>query len=264
MKNLILCFGLFAGSLSAQIPTGTHLLVPFEDLMYNSMVDKELAYGTAFNATEIMRQVKDAMMVNLQRELNREFEVRALSIYDTIGSEQALDYIYSGITYIDEPVKVEKKNNETQNTKTALASLKEKLPVGKREKSSDEPEPGSRIENGELVTVRDNREKFMKTVVTRASLPSTVTKEMNVSGILFINQMDIEMVPSGYGEDDRKMVLHFTWIDGYGNTIQGGKILFWYNSIDNQLTHMLKKHIPTFAAEFAEKLNTSLTDNAGN
>lgn len=230
---------------------GTILIVPFDGLMYRSVVDCELAKGTNFRSVEIMQQVRDKLTRSLMLEMGRTWKVREASIHDSIQAHDLLDYMHGNVSYEYIPLISETDESE----KKGASPLLNKIRIGK---VSSQPEPGARIERGEVVAITDDREKFMNTVLLNPSLPAKLSESLSVSSLFFVNQLDIEMAPTGGTTNDRKLVIHFTWMDDSGKVIQAGKLVHEYASIDRSLKHMLEKHIPALAQTLAEKLSFAM------
>jgi hypothetical protein len=232
-------------------------IVPFDGLMYHSMVDKELAAGTKFKSHQVMEQVRDGLTRKVMLEFGREWKVREVSIHDSVAAMPLPDYIHKNITYEYIPLVAEKQPES--KPATGKIPVKIQLP-GKGKQKDSQPEPGARIENGEVVAVADDRDKFMNTVLLDSSLTRFLATDFGAGSVFFINQLDIEMVPGAYQVGDRRLVVHFTWMNTKGAVLKAGKYAMLYDSLDGTLQKMLEKHIPAIAQALAESLSFTLTE----
>ncbi|MFN3916421.1 MAG: hypothetical protein ACK4K0_01655 [Flavobacteriales bacterium] len=258
MKKIILSLLLFAVC-STQAQNGV-LLVPFEDKMYRSAIDKELGVANGKSQQDIMKNLRSGLMVQLELAFRAKYNPFSLLATDSI-SQASLNLCMSstGLEYI--PVKtltIEKENKPIGD--------KLKGAFGKDEKQKDGPTQ-SGIYKGEVVTVEDNREKYMNTVVHNPKLFSTLKNTHNNRITVFINEMDIvrENTSSPFVQQnqvDRVIKVHYTAFNEDGKEIGSGIAESHFSGKKNKLDEIINDHLAVVAQKiYKDVLNSEETLN---
>lgn len=236
---------------NSQAPQQPILIVPFETVMYKSMIDKELAAGSKFNWQEVHQQVRDAIQTELMQRMRQYWQVRAISQHDSIDGMLLERQIFSYLSYEATPV-LAKAGKQPDN--------RLKLPKIPGQKPKEiEQSPGTQIKNGEIVTVRETREMAMKTIITNPEAYSAALNVLKCESALFITQLDLEMVPGVYGMDDRVATIHFTLLNAAGEEISVGKFRHHFNSTGLTLDSFNKLVVRQMISGFSEMLQQNLS-----
>lgn len=233
------------------IPTTKNnvLIVPFEPKMYFSDIDSDLGQGSDMNFHEIKAKFRAELDKNIFLALKTLYN--PLSFY-TIDQQQALKelgYIYNSIGYkyeIVEPAVVEKENK----AKKMLKKIKKK-----EEKTPQE----AKIQKGEIVSQVDNREKFMKTIISNEKLIPNLNKQYNAQYYIFINQLDIKKsADDQYKAAEelykREVKVHFTIFDNNGKEVNSGLLISRFNSNINDIDKIIRVHFPLLAEQIVASI----------
>lgn len=232
------------------------LLIPFEPKMYFSDIDRDLSQKSDLNFHEIKAKFRAELDKNIFIAL-KEF-YNPLSFY-TITQDEAmkeLGYIYNSIGYkyeIIQPEVVEKENA----AKKLLKKVKKK-----------EPEPQeAKIQNGEIISQVDNREKYMKTIVSNEKLLPNLNQQHQAQYYVFINQLDIkksadDQYKAAEEQYKREIKVHYTIIDANGKEVSSGAIISRFNSSENDIDKIIKIHFPLIAEKIVSKIAAPTTSQA--
>jgi hypothetical protein len=234
------------------------LLVPFEDKMYRSAVDKELGAANGKSQHDIMKNLRTGLMVQLELAFRAAYKPFSLMAPDSL-SQASLSLCMSstGLEYI--PLK-------------ALATEKENKPIGdklkgafgKEEKQKEGPTQ-SGIYKGEVVTVEDSREKYMNTVVHNPQLFQTLKSHHGSKITVFINELDIvrENTTSPFVQQnqvDRVIKVHYTAFNEEGKEMCSGIASSHFSGKKNKLDEIINDHLSAVAQKiYKDVLNAEET-----
>lgn len=232
------------------------LIVPFETKMYFSDIDKDLSQNSDLNFHEIKAKFRAELDRNLFISL-KEF-YNPLSFYSIEQSEaiKELSYIYNSIGYkyeIIQPEVVEKEN--------AAKKLFNKV-----KKKEAEPEE-AKIQNGEIISQVDNREKYMKTTITNEKLIPTLNNQHQAKYYVFINQLDIkrsadDAYKAAEHQYKREIKVHYTVLDNDGKEVTSGAIISRFNSGENDINKIIKIHFPLITEKIVANILGPLPEQA--
>ena len=226
------------------------LIIPFESKMYFSDIDGDLSQKNEMNFHEIKAMFRAELDKNLFISLKEYFNPLSFYTMEQDVVQKELTYIYSSIGYkyqIIEPEVVEKE--------TPAKKLFNKIKPKEKEK---EPQAAT-IQNGEIVSEVDNREKFMNTVITNENLIPNLNKTYEATYYVFINQLDIKKsADNAYkaGEDQykREIKVHYTIINSNTKEVSSGAIISRFNSSESDINKIIKIHFPLIAEKITKKL----------
>lgn len=166
------------------------MLIPFENRMYMSEIDMAINKETKLNAKQIKATMRDALNEQLYKKLKAKMQVVDL-LEDTVKTKKDLAGIYKHLSY--EFAKVPSQENY-------VAPKKEK----------DE----KKIQKGQLAIETNSDERFMNAKVKDASLVPYLYGKYNTNLFLFINELDIKLMPATPGDfsnvSSRKISVHYT------------------------------------------------------
>lgn len=257
-RYVLLFFGLIlfgiikaqSDSLNAKAEKGrTYLLVPFENKMYVSDIDKKIYESEGLTTTEIRTKFQAALDQNLFISA-KENGLVPLSFYIMeVDAQKELSYIYSSIGYKYEVLPNEEKKQEEE---TVADKLKNRFKA-KEEKQS---QPQSNTTNGEVTTKRITEERYMQTTVTNENLFTTLKTTYQIDGVIFINQIDVlnNIANDGSGKLNRMLKIHYTIYDTNGNIIQSGAEKTYFASNVNTTDKISKTAIAEAAQKIIDKI----------
>ena len=217
------------------------LIVPFHPDKYMSEVDQDIAKGTSYtfqHTRGFFRKGLDNAMIIAAKPYNDYVNLHA----DDPVLNKDLDFVYKVtrnriVPYVP-PVILDDKG-----FKRKLADYWIKL----QGEITDEPEPGTRIEQGQLVTVQDGRELLTKTEVLNPILVDSLVPKYDVDYFVFINELDVLITATDYRalESDnygRLIKAHMTVMDAEGNELFSLIKREAFSSRENNLENIIRNH----------------------
>lgn len=228
------------------------LIIPFEAKMYFSDIDKDVSQKTELNFHEIKAKFRAALDQNIFIALKKYYNPLSFYSIEPEEAKQDLMYIYNSIGYKYEVVPQEEVVEKETVGKKLISKLKKK-----EKKENEYIEAG--IQNGQIVSKVDNREKYMKTKITNENLLPNLDKKYKAQYYLFINQLDIKRAADmRYLATDeayqREIKVHYTIIDSKGNIASSGAIKSRFSSNQNDIDKIIKAQFPLIAERIVNNL----------
>ncbi len=247
------------GDAPANVTTnkGSVLIIPFEPRLYISDIDNQIAVKNEMNYQDIKAKFRAALDQNLFITLKPYFT--PLSFY-TLQEEEArmeLSYIYNSIGYKYEVLEVEEE--EEPKGKKLLNKFKKSKRSGDPELDSGIDEyTEAGINNGQVVSQVDNREKYMKTVISNDELLATLNKKYQAEYYIFINELDIKRgMESQYVNsskvEDRTIKVHYT-IFNSKEEVSSGAIITMLDGNENDINKIIKAQFGVIAEKIVNKI----------
>ncbi len=265
MKKLIICVFIFVGAIAINAQNTTTgnsedkvvsykpsvLVVPFESKMYISDIDKDLAIKNEMNFQDIKAKFRAALDREIFIALKKYYNPLSFYSIEPQESRKELAYIYNSIGYkyevIPEEVVVKK---ETVGKKL----------IGKFKKKPKEKEYiKAGIQNGEVVSQVDNREKYMKTTLANEKLLPNLNKKYKASHYVFINQLDIKRSAdmryvAAEEQYKREIKVHYTIFDQDGKEVSSGAIKSRFPAGQNDIDKIIKVQFSLIAERIVNNL----------
>ena len=233
------------------------LIIPFEPRLYISDIDKELVKENEMNFQDIKAKFRAALDQNIYISLKKYYT--PLSFY-TIAQEDAikeLSYIYNSIGYKYEVMPVEEVVEKENAGKKLMSKLKKSKRSGDSELDSETRESAN-IQNGQIVSQTDDREKYMMTKISNDNLINTLNKQYQATYYLFINELDIKRTMKESGgmnnQSLREIKVHYTIFNNQEQVMSSGAIKTLFNSNENDIEKIIKSEFPLIADKLAEKI----------
>lgn len=225
------------------------LIVPFEPRLYISDIDNNLARENGMTYQDIKAKFRAGLDQNIFIALKSYY--KALSFY-TVDEQEArteLSYIYNSIGYKYEVLEIEEQVES--KGKKLLNKFK------KDEQKEEYTEAG--VQNGQIVSQVDNREKYMKTVLSNTELITNLNKKYQAEYYIFINELDIKrgiegQYIGGKENTDREIKVHYTIFDKNEKEVASGAIKKTFNSSENDINKIIKAEFPLIAEKIVQKM----------
>ena len=227
---------------------GSVLIIPFEPKLYISDIDNQIAVKNEMNFQDIKAKFRAALDQNIFITLKNYFT--PLSFY-TLNEEEArteLSYIYNSIGYKYEVLEVEVED-ESQGKKFANKF--------KKKENNDEYVEAS-VQNGQVVSQVDNREKYMKTVLSNDQLLTSLNKKYQAEYYIFINELDIKrggdsQYTNSSKTQDRTIKVHYT-IFNNKEEVSSGAIITTFDENENDINKIIKSQFGIIAEKIVSKI----------
>lgn len=184
LTNDSLYLGFYRDSI-AQLDRPTLIIVPFHPDKYMSEVDHDIAKGTSYtyqHTRGFFRKGLDNALLIASKEWNEYVSMHA----DDADVNHDLDFIYKTVAPSVQPY-VAPVINEDHSFKTRLANKWMEF-QGMVETG---PEPGTRIEQGQIISVPQNQEYITKAKIYNEIIFDSINKKYGGDYYVFINELDI-------------------------------------------------------------------------
>jgi hypothetical protein len=227
------------------------LIIPFESKMYISDIDRDLAQKNALNFQDIKAKFRAALDQNIFIALKPYYNPLSFYAIEPQEAKEELVYIYNSVGYKYEVIPVEEVV-EKENLGTKL--------IGKfKKKKKEEEYIEAGVQNGQIVSQVDNRDKYMNTKITNSNLLPNLNKKHQANYYIFINELDIkrsadEAYKATEDQYKREIKVHYTIIDNNGNEVSSGAIKARFPSGQNDIDKIIKVHFPLIAQKIVSKL----------
>jgi hypothetical protein len=224
------------------------LIVPFESKMFQSTIGKELQENSGLSYQELKTKFRTALDREIFLALRSYYTPFSFFALPPEKQQLELDYVYNGLhyEYVLLPIKVEEKR---------LKKLFSKF--SKKEKEENYIQAG--MQNGQIVSQVDDREKYMKTTFLNSDLRSSIQKKYPAYNYLFISQLDIKHAIASeslgaFSPQEREIKVHYTIMSALGEQLSGGAIKSYFFVNENEMDTILKVQFPSVAQQIVKEL----------
>lgn len=223
------------------------LMVPLQQKMFITDINKQLADANNLNSNEIIDRFSTAIDQVIRYTFEDKCTLSSFYLIEDEEAEKDLRYIYEnlGLEYELVSKTIEKKGIE---------KFKSKL-----KKQEDESYHRGQIKNGEVITKRDPRERYMKAVVKDPLMLDSIKSKYENRFFLFVNELDINTV---YGNSiemaqmnyEREIKLHYTLYHENGEILSTGISKTTFPAQLNDINIIIKDYFPILAQYIYEDL----------
>lgn len=220
----------------------TILIAPFYPDRYLSEIDRDIAEGTSYtfqHTRGFFRKGLDNALIIAAKEYNDYVNLHA----DDVVLNEDLDFLYRtvGVKVIPyEPPVV----SSDKGFKRKLADTWIKLQTN----VDQAPEPGTRIERGQIVAVRDERELITEARIINELVFDSLSPKYEADYFLFINELNLLNAAASQTsleqEDyDRVVKVHFSVYDANGEELFSLIKRRYFHSSKNDLREIITDEI---------------------
>ena len=232
------------------------LVVPFESKMYLSDINKALAENNNLSSDQIIQRFTAAIDQSIYYAFQEKCKISSFyGIEDTSVTED-LNYIYDNLLLEYELVSVTEDKSKAEQLKAKL------------KKKEDNSYQRGQVNNGQIITTRDVRERYMKTVITDQKMLDSMHFKFDNDYFLFVNQLDIkndysDMIAVQQGSFDRVAQLHYTLYAKDGSILTTGISKTTFSKLQNDINKIISENFPILAYQIFEDLFPSEEENSG-
>ena len=217
---------------------GQILLVPWENKMYISDINKEVSKRTNLSIDEIKRLFREGFCQIFAQNAAENWDVIDLVTSGEEGHLRDLERIHRSISYRYENVPP---TEEPAKAKRLLMKLKPKTSEGQEAN-------GGEIKNGEIYTYYDEKERYMNTQINNPELMSYLADQYEFEYIVFLNELDIRVLRDHNQERgqtwDRQVKVHYTVCDIEGKSVCSSAAYGIYKGEMKDIYEIIRKNFP--------------------
>tara|TARA_Y100000991_G_scaffold215461_1_gene205987 strand:+ start:200 stop:1114 length:915 start_codon:yes stop_codon:yes gene_type:complete len=202
------------------------LIIPFENKMYSSSIDNEIAEYNRLNYSSIKEEMKKGISEQILLSISNKTPAISLEHHKESNS-QILNYIYNSIGLKYEKVK-SKDTVEVATKKTDL--IKERLNkfVHQTNQLHEKAKyDRGNLNNGEIHTFNYNEERFMNVIIQNPNLLEELNNKYRTNYYIFINEFHIGRalaIPGNVYLKKRQISTHYTVFNQRGKEVDAGVI----------------------------------------
>lgn len=202
------------------------LIIPFENKMYASAIDNEIAEYNRLNYSAIKEEMKKGISEQILLSISNKTPAISLEHHKDSNS-QILNYIYNSIGLKYEKVK-SKDTIELEIKKTDL--IKERLNKFVHQTNQHHEKAKydrGNLNNGEIHTSNYTEERFMNVIIQNPNLLEELRNKYRTNYYIFVNEFHIGRAFSSPGNiylKERQISTHYTVFNQRGKEVDAGVI----------------------------------------
>tara|TARA_B110000037_G_scaffold86955_1_gene103044 strand:+ start:1125 stop:2045 length:921 start_codon:yes stop_codon:yes gene_type:complete len=204
------------------------LIIPFENKMYASAIDNEIADYNKLNYSTIKEEMKKGISEQILLSISNKTPAISLE-YHKDSNSQILNYIYNSIGLKYE--KVKSKDTVTVEVTTKKRDLiKERLNKFVHQTNQHHEkakyERGN-LNNGEIHTSNYTEERFMNVIIQNPKLLDELNSKYKTNYYIFLNEFHIGRAlasPENIYLKERQISTHYTVFNQRGREVDAGVI----------------------------------------
>jgi hypothetical protein len=202
------------------------LIIPFENKMYASAVDNEIAEYNGMNYIDVKEELKKGISSQILLKISNKTPAISM-VHHKDSVSEVLNYIYNNIGLKYEKVKT-KDTVQTPPSKTELIKDKlKKFVVQTNQHHEKAKYDRGKIKNGEIYTSNYSAERFMNVIIQNPNLLEKLNNKYKTNYYIFINEFHIgRAYPSKENRylTNRKISTHYTVFNQRGRELDAGLI----------------------------------------
>lgn len=223
------------------------LVVPFESKMYLSDINKTLAEKNNLTSAQIIQRFTTAIDQSIYYAFQEKCTVSSFYGLEDETVVEDLSYVYDNLQIEYELV------SKTED-KSKAEQLKAKL-----KKKEDDTYQRGHINNGQIESTRDVRERYIKTVISDQKMLDSMHFKFDNDYFLFVNQLDIkndysDMIAVQQGDFERIIQLHYTLYAKDGTILTTGISSTKFSNKENDINKIISDNFPILAHYIFEDL----------
>ena len=240
------------------------MIIPFEPKLYRSHIDRQVGEHDNLSFQEIRGYFRLGLDNALYLSMKREFDVVRMHA-DDADINKDLDYIYKSVGY-----QYRNMPKAPETPKKGLAKVGDKISKGVQKQvdrfEEKEPEPGARIEQGQVVAVPNKNERFMAISLINQDMFSYLTSKYETGLYLFITQLDMMNAPgqdyTAFGSDNYERVIkvHFSIMTSDKKEVCAGAVKRSFSSRTNSIKKIIVQNFPPIAEQIKMYLPVVLNE----
>ena len=227
------------------------LIIPFENKMYASAIDNELAEYNRLNYSAIKEEMKKGISEQILLSISNKTPAISLEHHKDSNS-QILNYIYNSIGLKYEKVK-SKDTVELGSKKTDL--IKERLNKFVHQTNQHHEKAKynrGNLSNGEIHTSNYTEERFMNVIIQNPNLLDELKSKYRTNYYIFINEFHVGRALASPGNiylKERQISTHYTVFNQRGREVDAGVIRVKMPEDVYSIQKIKREYLSTIAKE---------------
>ena len=235
------------------------LIIPFENKMYASAIDHEIAEFNSLKYTEIKEIIKKGISSQILLTISNKTPAISM-IHHKDSVSDVLNYIYNSIGLKYEKVKT-KDTTTIEKSKSELIKDKLNKFVNQTKNIHEKAKyERSKIKNGEIYSSNYTAERFMNVIIQNPYLLDELKNKYKTNYYIFINEFHIGRAYSSQENiyiKNRELSTHYTVFNQRGREVDAGVIKVEMPGDLLELKKIEKEYLSTIAFELCSFMPNS-------
>jgi len=217
---------------------GNVLVVPFGDRMFYNEATVKMLNVSKVSYAEMIRLFENGLVTAIQQEGGRRYITT--NIMSTTTNKDIKWQIRALLDFSSEEVNLEQQNEKMRVFSKSSTKIKRKKNIANNE--------------GEVISIiGSNGNQFITSKVNSKKEFARICKDLNVSNVLVINEMDIKedySTPYNNGKEYlRQIQVHFSFFDNKGKKLASGIALKNFPSSVNKINDIINLYFKDLAKQ---------------
>ena len=230
------------------------LIIPFENKMYASAIDNELAEFNSLKYNEIKEEIKKGISSQILLTINNKTPAISM-VHHKDSTSEVLNYIYNSIGLKYDKVKT-KDTVDIEVKKTVLIKDKlQKFVHQTKEHHEKARYERAMIKNGEIHSTNHTAERFMNVIIQNPNLLKELNNKYKTNYYIFINEFHIGKSYSSKENiylKNRQLSTHYTVFNQNGREVDAGVIKVEMPSDILEMKKIEREYLSEIALELCD------------
>ena len=230
------------------------LIIPFENKMYASAIDNELAEFNSLKYNEIKEEIKKGISSQILLAIDNKTPAISM-VHHKDSTSEVLNYIYNSIGLKYDKVKT-KDTVDLEVKKTVLIKDKlQKFVHQTKEHHEKVRYERAMIKNGEIHSTSHTAERFMNVIIQNPNLLKELNNKYKTNYYIFINEFHIGRSYSSKENiylKNRQLSTHYTVFNQSGREVDAGVIKVEMPSDILEMKKIEREYLSAIALELCD------------
>ena len=230
------------------------LIIPFENKMYASAIDNELAEFNSLKYNEIKEEIKKGISSQILLAIDNKTPAISM-VHHKDSTSEVLNYIYNSIGLKYDKVKT-KDTVDLEVKKTVLIKDKlQKFVHQTKEHHEKVRYERAMIKNGEIHSTNHTAERFMNVIIQNPNLLKELNNKYKTNYYIFINEFHIGRSYSSKENiylKNRQLSTHYTVFNQSGREVDAGVIKVEMPSDILEMKKIEREYLSEIALELCD------------
>jgi hypothetical protein len=230
------------------------LIIPFENKMYASAIDNELAEFNSLKYNEIKEEIKKGISSQILLAIDNKTPAISM-VHHKDSTSEVLNYIYNSIGLKYDKVKT-KDTVDLEVKKTVLIKDKlQKFVHQTKEHHEKVRYERAMIKNGEIHSTSHTAERFMNVIIQNPNLLKELNNKYKTNYYIFINEFHIGRSYSSKENiylKNRQLSTHYTVFNQNGREVDAGVIKVEMPSDVLEMKKIEREYLSEIALELCD------------
>ena len=230
------------------------LIIPFENKMYASAIDNELAEFNSLKYNEIKEEIKKGISSQILLAIDNKTPAISM-VHHKDSTSEVLNYIYNSIGLKYDKVKTKDTVDQEVKNKVLIKDKLHKFVHQTKEHHEKARYERAMIKNGEIHSTNHTAERFMNVIIQNPNLLKELNNKYKTNYYIFINEFHIGRSYSSKENiylKNRQLSTHYTVFNQNGREVDAGVIKVEMPSDILEMKKIEREYLSAIALELCD------------